>query len=96
MWDKNTATGQGKLTYANGDVYEGAFVNNKASGQGKLVTKESTYVGEWKAHKQNGKGKETFGDGSSFEGTYVDGQKTGPGRYKWADGSNYRGMLKGS
>lgn len=30
-------SGNGKLVFANGDVYEGEFINNRACGNGKMV-----------------------------------------------------------
>ena len=33
----NILNGQGKITYANGDIYKGEFKNHKLNGQGKIT-----------------------------------------------------------
>ena len=37
--------GQGKQTNANGTIYEGAFVNGKLHGKGKIITDTYSYEG---------------------------------------------------
>ena len=45
------------MTYSNGDVYEGDFVNDKLEGNGTLTTTSGKrYVGEFKGGNIEGKG----------------------------------------
>ena len=41
--------GKGRMTYANGDIYQGEWVNGKAHGVGVFVDKEdqTIYEGDW-------------------------------------------------
>jgi hypothetical protein len=53
-------TGEGKVTFKNGDVYEGGFVNGVYEGHGKLTwTRDKvtyTYEGAFKKGKYDGEG----------------------------------------
>ena len=56
--------GQGKYTYANGNVYEGDWKEDKMNGRGTLTwTNGNVYVGEWKENKINGQDKKTSATG---------------------------------
>lgn len=53
----NKMNGQGKITFANGDVYEGNFSNGMFDGKGKFTAKEGwTYVGDFKKGQADGQG----------------------------------------
>ena len=71
----NCVNGKGKYVYANGDIYEGDFVNGKREGQGTYTNKYGNYyTGEWKNDKQNGYGKEYVKATNAVrEGTWKDG-----------------------
>ena len=72
--DDQTIRMNGRLVHANGDVYEGEFLNNKANGYGEYKHADgSLYQGYWINNLQNGHGKETWEDGSVFEGKYLNG-----------------------
>jgi len=44
----NMANGKGRLIHADGDVYEGEWVRDKAQGKGKYTHLDgATYQGEW-------------------------------------------------
>ena len=50
-------TGEGKATYANGSVYEGAFVKGTHNGKGKLTNPSGyTYEGDWLLGVKEGTG----------------------------------------
>jgi hypothetical protein len=50
--------GQGKLTWPNGDFYEGMFRNGKRHGLGKRINMDgSEYTGEYFDDKPHGQGK---------------------------------------
>lgn len=45
----NKVEGQGKFQFADGDIYDGHWVNDKANGYGTFFSKDGAkYVGEWK------------------------------------------------
>ncbi len=75
--------GKGKMTYANGEVYEGAWVDDQRCGYGKLFLPRGyfeaySYSGEWKNDLLNGQGK--FTDGCiTFEGSFLNGKYHGEG-----------------
>ena len=59
-----------KLTYANGDVYEGYTVNGKRTGMGKYTGKNGGYYdGNWENDKLNGFAK--YDNGYSFENNII-------------------------
>ena len=86
------------MTQANGDTYQGQWLNGMANGYGTFVDSQgSTYEGEWMDDLQNGYGCETWSQGKiKFEGNYVMGKKKGKGRYEWQDGSYYEGDFEDS
>ena len=85
---------KGKIYHADGDIYEGEWLDDKANGEGKYIRKGLIYEGQWKNDRQNGHGIEKLDDGSYYEGDFVNGKKEGKGKYVWADGSSYIGEFK--
>ena len=76
-----------KVTFENGNVYEGDFADNKLHGKGKYTWPNgNVYEGDWRDDNRSGKGKFTWSDGDVYEGDYVDGKRTGTGTYTYADG----------
>lgn len=96
--------GRGKFIFANGDVYEGQYELNKATGTierqgyGVLTSKDGTlYSGVWKNDKLNGSGSFTHtSTGCKYEGDFLNGKFDGIGKYFWPDGSIYEGEFKES
>jgi hypothetical protein len=69
--------GQGKVTYPNGDVYEGA-VEGVPHGEGKLTFMAGdVYEGEMDRGWISGLGKKTWTNGDVYEGMYLDGKEHG-------------------
>lgn len=57
--------GQGKLTWPDGETYEGDFKKDACDGHGIWSDgKGNTYEGQWKDNRINGKGKFTHADAS--------------------------------
>ena len=57
------ANGRGRLIHADGDVYEGDWLNDKAHGKGIYIHRDgASYTGEWFEDKQHGYGTEKWID----------------------------------
>ena len=80
--------GNGKMTYDNGNEYDGQWKNNKRDGKGTTrYSSGNVYIGMWKGGKRHGFGVfyiEKSGD--SYRGNWSGGVKNGPGVYEYADG----------
>jgi hypothetical protein len=88
-------TGKGKATSADGDVYEGDFVEGFLSGKGKKTFTDGTvYEGDFVEGIFNGKGKYTYTNGTVYEGDFVKGLFEGKGKYTDVEGSVYEGDFK--
>jgi hypothetical protein len=91
-----TVSGQGKVEWNNGDVFNGTLVQGKAEGRGSMAWRKtgSRYEGDWRNDLQNGRGTMVFGDGTRYVGDFVDGHLTGRGRYEYAGvGESYEGEV---
>jgi hypothetical protein len=87
--------GHGKLTYSNGDIFEGEFKNGKKYGHGKYMYKNGdVYEGEYKDGEKHGHGKCVYKNGDVYEGEYKDGKKYGHGKCVYKNGDVYEGEYK--
>lgn len=80
-------------------TWTGACVNERASGEGKLVwlhqgRPTSVYVGAMELGRLNGPGVFTFPNGDVYEGVYRDDVLNGPGELRWGNGNRYRGTFR--
>ena len=85
-------SGKGKMTYENGDVYEGDFKRNISHGFGKFVSKIGNYeyMGEWTDGYFNGKGTYINNDGVIFNGHWIRGELCNTGTITYVEnGFNY-------
>lgn len=89
-------SGIGKMTYPNGDVYEGEWNEDKMHGDGTYVYKKTgdIYSGSWVNGKKQGYGRYEFeADRSMMVGNWENGQfKTGKWELKGA--GHYEGTFK--
>ena len=91
--------GQGVMTYSDGKVYDGNWVNGVRQGQGRMTYAEGeVYDGEWLNGKRNGKGVYTWNDKKQYDGLYVDDIREGYGVFSgWTDLTNgYSGTYYGN
>jgi len=66
--------GKAKITYPNGDLYEGDSAKGMAQGKGKLTRKNgAVYTGDFKAGGPQGKGTEIQKNGDKYEGQWAKG-----------------------
>ena len=91
--------GQGTYTYANGDIYEGEWKNDKRNGTGTYTFGEGTnegdvYTGDFKDNLYHGNGTYTWVSGDKYVGEYRDDQEHGQGTMNWASGQKYAGEWK--
>ena len=76
-------------------IYEGGFLSNEKSGQGKEIYKDgSIYKGGFFDGVKNGRGIFDFEDGSFFEGEFLNDFISGKGVYQTSNGDRYEGQFK--
>ena len=99
--------GHGKLTYSDGTVYEGNWVNDAMSGYGKLTFPRmksrlatnmrdnmiypSIYEGEWNDNRKSGTGTMVYHDGSVYTGQWDNDLVNGNGKMVYYYGDVYEG-----
>ncbi len=91
--------GQGKMSYPNGNYYEGAWYQGHMEGKGVYQHNNGDgnamdiYEGVMKGSKQHGHNAGTYKrwDGASYRGDWEMGIRHGIGTFTWPDGSTYRG-----
>ena len=88
--------GKGTYYFANGNRYEGDWVDNKRTGKGTFYfARGGRYEGDWVDNKRTGKGTYYFKSGDRYEGDLVAGRYHGKGTLYFADGSiNQQGIWK--
>ena len=63
--------GNGKMTYANGNVYDGQWLKDKKDGKGTMTyANGDIYDGQWLNDKKEGKGTMTYIDGNIYDGQW--------------------------
>lgn len=85
-------TGQGRVTWANGDAYTGDLVASQRHGQGEFVwANGQRYQGPWVQDVPQGRGVLQFTNGNRYEGQVVRGEPQGQGTMTYASGDRYQG-----
>lgn len=74
-------SGRGKLTLANGDFYEGEFMDGCFEGFGVLNKKSegAVYRGLFRKNLRNGEGAQVWRDGRKYEGSFREDKREGYG-----------------
>jgi hypothetical protein len=81
-----------KITYKNGDVYEGEFCYGKRGGKGTYKYHNGdVYEGDWYDGIKHGKGTYKYHNGDVYEGDWIFGGKHGEGRMAYSNGNVYDG-----
>jgi hypothetical protein len=94
--DANTPTysGTGKLSWANGDVFEGTMQNGKRHGKGLFVwANGQRYKGDWVDDVPSGQAALDAANGDHFEGSVQNAMPSGMGSMRYASGDSYKGMF---
>lgn len=79
--------GFGRLTWADGSVYEGMFQADQMSGTGQMKQANGdVYQGEWRNNMANGLGTFVDSQGSTYSGQWEDDLQHGAGVETWQQG----------
>ena len=85
------STGLGTYTFASGNEYVGAFLDDTFSGEGAYGFADGAkYVGQYESGVANGQGVYTYTDGGEYRGAFIDGVQTGQGVRTGAQKQNWR------
>lgn len=75
-----TYTGNGKVTWANGDVYVGDLAAGYRTGTGRMEwANGDRYEGQWRSNLRHGKGTLTWKNGDSWSGMFREDERTEDG-----------------
>jgi len=86
---------EGKITYSNGNSYNGFFKNNKRYGQGTFTWKKGDrYVGQFINNFRTGQGTYTWKKGDKYVGLFKNNKMHGQGTYYFKSGNKYIGHWK--
>lgn len=86
----------GKLSFENGDTYEGELCNGQPNGKGTLIgANGSKYVGEFRYGQPHGKGTLSYKNGNEYVGEWRDGKRHGKGKLTFTDGKKFEGEFVG-
>ncbi|GAX17667.1 amyotrophic lateral sclerosis 2 protein [Fistulifera solaris] len=96
---KGEKHGEGVMTWSNGDVFKGTFVNDKRCGHGTIEFSGANqdggeYVGEWRDDKMHGDGTRRYPNGDMYVGNFDEGKREGEGRFYFSNGDMYFGEWK--
>jgi hypothetical protein len=84
--------GQGRMSWTNGDKYDGEFLAGLMHGQGKFISAYSgSYKGDYVRGQMEGRGVLIYPDGTRYEGEFVANQFHGKGKLTYARGDSYEG-----
>jgi hypothetical protein len=88
-------TGEGAITFPNGNKYAGQWKNGEPHGQGAHTWPNGAkYVGGWKDGKEHGQGAYIYANGDKYVGEFKDGQKHGKGFYTRPGGATFNVIWK--
>lgn len=84
--------GPGRMSWSNGDQYDGEFLAGLMHGKGTFIsTYSGTYKGDYVRGRMEGRGLFTYPDGSHYEGELAGNQFHGKGRLVYPGGNSYQG-----
>jgi len=90
----HTFSGTGKISWANGDVYDGDLQKGQRHGKGLFIwANGNRYNGDWVNDTPRGTGKLQFANGNVYQGEVVDGIPKGQGQMAYASGDSYAGQF---
>ncbi|MCL2378337.1 MAG: TIR domain-containing protein [Defluviitaleaceae bacterium] len=86
-------TGKGKHVLANGNWYDGDWVNGVRTGRGKHTSAVTgrVYVGDFLNNRAQGKGILKYPNGAVYEGDFINNRQHGKGIITYPNGKVYEG-----
>lgn len=92
--DSPTYSGTGKITWANGDSFNGTLQKSLRHGKGVFTwANGQSYDGDWNLDKPVGEAKMRFANGNQYQGSIVNGVPQGQGNMRFASGDTYVGQF---
>jgi hypothetical protein len=92
---KQLLQGCGKVTFPDGDIYEGQFKDGEIHGQGKLTRVcGEVQEGQFEKGVLHGMGKVILSNGDVYEGQFENGEACGQGKMTYANGDVYEGQFE--
>ena len=89
-----TLSGTGKVSWENGDTFEGPMLNGQRHGKGVFVWKNGqTYDGDWDHDTPVGQARIQFANGNQYEGSVANGLPQGAGQMRYTSGDTYAGQF---
>lgn len=89
-------TGRGRITWSNGDSYDGDIANSRRQGKGVFIwANGQSFDGEWSNDQPVGVASVRFANGNRYQGPTVNGMPEGKGVMQYASGDRYDGVLQG-
>jgi len=88
----NCFTGAGVFKFANGDQYDGQWLNGKPHGMGKYIfANGDKYTGNFLLGKRHGFGVYVWLKGGKYEGNWKEDKRDGYGKFYWPGNAQYSG-----
>ncbi len=88
----NSYSGNGKVVWVSGDVYEGGLEKGQRHGKGRFTwANGQRYEGDWVHDKSEGQGSLRFANANQYDGEIHEGIPQGQGRMLYASGDSYTG-----
>lgn len=92
--DSLTYSGTGKITWANGDSFDGTLQKSLRHGKGMFQwANGQSYDGDWNLDKPVGEAKMRFANGNQYQGSIANGVPQGQGNMRYASGDTYVGQF---
>ena len=86
-WSEGRRNGEGKLTFAKGNVYVGQWKNDRLHGKGQLrFSNGDVYIGEFVQGRRQDFGVYKYANGEEFEGSSADHPNHGDGTVEYLSG----------
>uniref|UniRef100_A0A6C0LKB1 Uncharacterized protein n=1 Tax=viral metagenome TaxID=1070528 RepID=A0A6C0LKB1_9ZZZZ len=83
--------GKGKMTYANGEVYDGEWVDDKRDIGNLTYPNGAVFTGNCGIEKKEGRGRMQYENGDVYNGRWLNDKREGYGFMRYVNGDSYTG-----